>query len=74
MASLPRPGCVLRSALVGLGLLFLPLAVWFAYASWRRYWGQSLVLFGIAVWFLKIGLSRNEDSWISTIDDLGDHR
>lgn len=74
MSRLPRPGCVLRSALVGLGLLLLPVAVWFAYANWRRYWGQSLVLLAVGLWFLKLGVSRDEDSWISSIDDLGNHR
>ena len=74
MPSLPRPGCVLRSALVCLGLLFLPVAIWFAYANWRRNWGQSLVLLAVGLWFLKLGLSRDEDSWISSIDDLGGPR
>jgi hypothetical protein len=70
MARLPRPGCVLRSAFVAFGLLFLPMAVWFAYANWRRYWLDSLALFAIGVLFLRLGLSRDEDSWMSTIDDL----
>jgi len=68
---LPRPGCVLRSALVIFGLLFLPLSIWFGYANFHRNWLNALCLFFIAVVFLRWGLSRNPDSWISTIDDLG---
>ena len=71
MTRLPRPGCLLRSALVLFGVLFLPMAVWFAYASWHRYWLDSLALLIIGVVFLRLGLSRDEDSWMSTIDDLG---
>jgi hypothetical protein len=71
VAGLPRPGCVLRSALVLFGVLFLPMAAWFAYVNWHRYWRDSLALLIIGIVFLRLGLSRNEDSWISTIDDLG---
>ena len=70
--ALPRPGCILRSALVLFGLLFLPMAFWFAYANFRRYWIDATALFVIAVVFLRWGLTRNEDSWMATIDDLGD--
>jgi hypothetical protein len=64
-----RPGCVLRSALVTFGVLFLPAAVWFA---WHGYWGRSLTLLAVSAAFLWLGLSRREDSWISAIDALGD--
>ena len=69
--ALPRPGCLLRSMLVTLGGLFLPLALWFAYVNWHRYWGNALGLLIVGVVFLRIGLNRDEDSWLSTIDDLG---
>jgi hypothetical protein len=61
---------VLRSALVLFGLLFLPMACWFAYSNFHRYWPDALALFIIAVAFFKWGLTRNEDSWMSAIDDL----
>jgi hypothetical protein len=64
-----RPGCLVRGSLVAFGVLFLPLAIWFA---WRGYWGQSLALFLVAAVFLKLGLSRDESSWISAIDELGE--
>jgi hypothetical protein len=69
--ALPRPGCVLRSALVLFGVSFLPLACWFAYVNFHRYWVDSLALFIIAVVFLRWGLTRDQDSWMSAIDDLG---
>lgn len=69
--ALPRPGCVLRSALVSFGLLFLPMACWFAYSNFHRYWIDALALFVISVVFLRWGLTRDEDSWMSVIDDLG---
>ena len=61
---------MLRSALVAFGLLFLPMAVLFAYKSWERYWLRSVVLFVVSIVFLWLGLSRNENSWVSMIDDL----
>ena len=76
MAKVARPGCMLRSALVAFGLLFLPMAVLFAYKSWERYWLRSIVLLVVSVVFLWLGLSRNENSWVAMIDDLdaGDRR
>ena len=68
---LPRPGVLLRSTLVMLGVLFLPVAVWFA---WHRYWGNALGLAIAGIVFLRIGLNRDEDSWISLIDDLAGDR
>ena len=70
MAKLARPGCLLRSALVTFGLLFLPMALVFAYKSGERYWARSIVLLVVAVAFLWLGLSRNENSWVTMIDDL----
>lgn len=68
---LPRPGCVIRSALVIFALLFLPMAIWFAYASWRTYWGESLVLMSISILFLRLAFARGEDSFLAAIDELG---
>ena len=76
MAKVARPGCMLRSALVAFGLLFLPMAVLFAYKSWERYWLRSIVLLVVSIVFLWLGLSRDENSWVAMIDDLdaGDPR
>ena len=70
MSYLARPGCVLRSALVTFGIVFLPTAIWFAHTSWHRYWGRSLTLLVVSAAFLWLGLSRREDSWLSAIDEL----
>lgn len=69
---LPRPGCVIRSALVMFAVLFLPLAIWFAYANFRRYWGESLVLISVSLLFLRLAFSRDDDSWLAAIDELGE--
>jgi hypothetical protein len=76
MAKLPRPGCVLRTALVSFGLMFLPMAILFAYKNWSRYWGRVVVLGAVSIAFLWLGLSRNERSWVTMVDDLdaGDRR
>lgn len=74
MSYLARPGCVLRSALVTFGALFLPMAIWFAYMNWHRYWDRSLILFAVSTAFLWLGLSRREDSWMSAIDELSGDR
>lgn len=71
MTYLARPGCVLRSALISFGLLFLPLSIWFVYRDWQRYWGKSVALLLASAVFLWFGLSRRDDSWVSRIDDLG---
>jgi hypothetical protein len=69
---MPRPGCVLRAALISFGVLFLPLGLWFAYRSVTRYWGQALVLLIVSVVFLRLGFSKDEDSWMAAIDELGE--
>ena len=71
MTYLARPGCVLRSALVSFGLLFLPLSIWFVYRDWQRYWGKCVALLLASAVFLWLGLSRRDDSWVSRIGDLG---
>jgi hypothetical protein len=70
MAKIARPGCMLRSALVVFGLLFLPMSILFAYKDWERYWIRSSILFVVSMVFLWWGLSRNENSWVTMIDDL----
>lgn len=70
MTKIARPGCMLRSALVMFGLLFLPMAILFAYKSWPRYWLRASVLLLVSIVFLWLGLSRHENSWVTMIDDL----
>ena len=70
MARLARPGCLLRSALVMFGVLFLPMAALFAYKNFARYWARSLVLLVVSIAFLWLGLSRDEKSWVTMVDDL----
>lgn len=72
MPSSMRPGCVVRSTLALFGILFLPLAVWFAYVNWRRYWGDALVLLSTGLIFLRLATTRDESSWISALDDVGE--
>jgi hypothetical protein len=55
---------------VAFGLVFLPTALWFAFAREHRYLGRSIVLLIASVVFLWLGLSRREDSWITMIDEL----
>jgi hypothetical protein len=59
-----------RSTLVLLGMLFLPLSIWFAYSNWHKYAGDAIALFIVAALFLRYGFTRDEDSWIAAIDDL----
>lgn len=70
MAKSVRPGCLVRSALVSFGLVFLPMALWFAFAKEHRYFGRAIGLLIASVVFLWLGLSRREDSWITMIDEL----
>jgi hypothetical protein len=66
-----RPGCIVRGALVTFGVLFLPMGLWFAWRDIGRYWGEALALLVVGGVFLRIGISRDEDSWIAAIDELG---
>lgn len=63
-------GCLLRATLVTFGLLFLPMSAWFAHRGFSRYWLESIALLLIGLMFLRLGLSRRENSWIALIDDL----
>ncbi len=51
------------------GVLFLPMGIWF---GWKGYWGNAVALVLIAIGFLRLALSRDENSWMSAIDDLDD--
>jgi len=57
--------------LVLFAMLFLPMAIFFLHRDWRRYWLESIMLIFISVAFLVAGFNRDENSWISAIDDLG---
>jgi hypothetical protein len=63
-------GCLLRATLVMFGLLFLPMAVWFAHRGFSRYWLEASALLIIGLMFLRLGLSKRDNSWMSLIDDL----
>jgi hypothetical protein len=63
-------GCLLRATLVMFGLLFLPMAVWFAHRGFSRYWLEAITLFLIGLMFLRLGLSKRDNSWVALIDDL----
>ena len=45
MANLPRPGCLVRSTLALLGVLFVPLGIWFLRDDRHRYVIESVALF-----------------------------
>jgi hypothetical protein len=64
------PGCVLRASLVTFGLMFVPAAFWLAHRGLAKYWPQSFILLLIAIAFLRLGMSRRENSWITLMDDL----
>jgi hypothetical protein len=70
MAPASSTGCLLRATLVMFGLLFLPMAVWFAHRGFSRYWLEASALLVIGLLFLRLGLSKKDNSWISLIDDL----
>jgi len=70
MARTSSTGCLLRATLVMFGLLFLPMAVWFAHRGFSRYWLEASALAIIGLMFLRLGLSKKDNSWLSLIDDL----
>jgi hypothetical protein len=70
MSSLPRPGCLVRSTLSLLGVLFVPLGIWFLRDEKHRYWTQSIALFiGALVCFY---LAFRRDSWLNVALDALD--
>jgi hypothetical protein len=70
MAPASGTGCLLRATLVMFGVLFLPMAVWFAHRGLSRYWLEASALLVIGLVFLRLGLSKKDNSWMSLIDDL----
>lgn len=70
MARTSSTGCLLRATLVMFGILFLPMAAWFAHRGLSRYWLQASALVVIGLVFLRLGLSKKDNSWLSLIDDL----
>jgi hypothetical protein len=52
------------------GLLFLPMAIWFAHKSFSHYWLETTALVVIGILFLRLGLSKKDNSWLALIDDL----
>jgi hypothetical protein len=69
--NLPRPGCIVTSALIVFAILFLPMAVLFLYRDWRHHWLESVILIAVSIVFVRTALNRGDDSWISAIDELG---
>ena len=63
-------GCLLRATLVMFGLLFLPMAGWFVHRGFARYWLEASALTIVGLVFLRLGLSKKDNSWLSLIDDL----
>lgn len=63
-----RPGCVVRTTLVVVGIIFLPMAIWF---FWKMYWGRAMAILVLSAISLRLGLTRDTDSWMSMIDELG---
>jgi hypothetical protein len=63
-----RPGCVLRTTLVVLGIIFLPMGIWF---FWKTYWVSGIAVLVLSALSLKLGLTRDPDSLMSMIDELG---
>jgi hypothetical protein len=64
-----RPGKILRGSLILFGVLFVPFATMLLLG---HRWAQAVVLFGVSAWFLKLGFTKREDSWMALIDDLDD--
>jgi hypothetical protein len=62
MARLPRPKSIVRISLSLLGVMFLPLGIWFLRDPKHRYWSQSLALFVSASLCFYFAFRR--DSWL----------
>ena len=65
MATLPRPGRLLRVTFALLGVLFVPLGIWFLRDGKHRYWTQSVALFVLAIMCFYFAFRR--DSWLMTV-------
>jgi hypothetical protein len=66
---LPRPGRLVRGTLALLGILFLPLAIWFACDKRHRYWMESAGLFVAGVTFLWAAFKR-DSALLDALDGL----
>lgn len=60
----------MRSTLALLGILFLPLAVWFARANLHRYWPRALGLAVFGILFIVLAFDRRDRSVLAMLDDL----
>jgi len=67
MPNLPRPGCLVRSSLAFLGVMFMPLSIWFLRDARHRYWSQSVALFVGALVCFYFAFRR--DTWLMTALD-----
>ena len=65
MARLPRPKSIVRLTLSFLGVLFMPLGIWFLLDPKHRYWTQSLALFVSAILCFYFAFRRH--SWLMTM-------
>jgi hypothetical protein len=71
MAKLPRPIHIVRITLSCLGVLFLPLGIWFLRDARHRYLMEGAALFVSAVLCFYFAFRR--DSWLMTaLEGLGD--
>jgi hypothetical protein len=70
MSSLPRPGCLVRSTLALLGVLFVPLGIWFLRDGRHRYWTHSVALFIGAFVCFYFAFRRNT-RLMQALDGLG---
>jgi len=52
------------------GLLFLPMAGWFLHRGVAQYWLEATALLVVGIGFLRLGLSKKDNSWLRLIDDL----
>ncbi len=62
---------IVRGALTVLAVLFLPLAIWFAWSGWRKYWLSVLALVAVSAFFLWLANDHRPEGWLSSIDDSG---
>lgn len=65
-----RPGCMVRSTLALLGVLFLPFGIWMLWQDPRRNWLNAVLLLVVSVVALYFSLDRRGDSWVSRFDDM----
>lgn len=71
MRATRRPGCVIRSTFALFGVVFMPFAIWFAWANFHRYWTYSLGLTIASLFFLGLAFAPAVSSWLSDVFDGG---